>query len=513
MKSLTIACAAAALSILVSGVGEAQTPAPGAGATPTVREACAADVAKFCSDAQDPESRKKCMNAHKIELSEGCISARRAAAHPAQPGGGNEAPKNPVSTASAAVSGAPPAVVDGGLDSIPSRIAGHGFPSVFAPWNLVENPAPNAGTSATPLSPRGLDIANVALHDLFFAEWQKLGLKLANDQKYPVLTPEFTPASIQAALRDRAALLAANPNILILVSVHYNAATPNFLPPDSPYWRHDDVKSRFNANNREYGSYRLNFLNPDFQNKVAALCAALVKTGVYDGCMFDGWHDDEDSAGRVALIRKTREAIGEKALIIGNVNQRLPTRSAPYLNGMYMEGFGGPNFFPDWHTAAANLLWGESHLRKPSLTALEGWYLCPSQECHGDAAQIQRRGRADYPRMRMVTTLSLVFSNGYTVFSDPNPLPTPDHLHDWYPFWDKSLGRPARPIANLDHPDLSGAYTRAFEKGEVVFNPPSNHPVTVHFDQPHRSAATGTTGQSFTVASGDGDLFLNSASN
>jgi hypothetical protein len=508
MNSLKNACAALALTAMVFGVCEAQNSPPGSGAGPTVREACAADAARLCGDAKDPGSRKQCMNEHRNELSEGCIKARKAAhaVNQAVPqGDGNGASKAPAPSAASGTA----AVADGGLDWIRGRIVGHGFPSVFAPWNLAENLQQNANTPAAPLSATETETATAARHDLYFAEWQKLGLKLANNQKYAVLTPEFTPESIQTALRNRAALLAANPNILILVSVHYNAATPRFLPSDSPYWRHDDVKSRFNANNREYGSHRLDFSNPAFQNKVAALCAALVKTEVYDGCMFDGWHDDEDSEGRLALIQKTRAAIGEKALIVGNVNQRLPTRTAPYLNGMYLEGFGGPSFFPDWHMAAANLLWGESHLRKPAITALEGWYLCSSKDCPGDPAQIQERGRTDYARMRLVTTLSLVFSNGYVLFSDPNPLPTPDHLHDWYSFWDKSLGRPVGSLADLKRPDLSGAYTRLFEKGEVVFNPPGNRPVTVRFDQPRRSTATGVTGRSFTLAPGDGDLFLN----
>jgi hypothetical protein len=44
-------------------------------------------------------------------------------------------------------------------------------------------------------------------------------------------------------------------------------------------------------------------------------------------------------------------------------------------------------------------------------------------------------------------------------------------LHDWYPFWDKSLGRPVGAPGTLDRPDLPGAYMRQFEKGEAVFNP------------------------------------------
>jgi len=371
-------------------------------------------------------------------------------------------------------------------DSIAFKITNRDFPSIFAAWN-----AGSEGLPPGPLNPSAL--STVARHDLYWADFSRFGLRVAGNQQYlmEATSFEFTPESIRAALRRRAEVLAANPHTVILVNVHYNAANPkDFLPPESPIWLRND---QFDARNKEYGSHRLDFSNPAFQDKVAALCGALITTGVFDGCMLDGWHDDDNTAARISLIQKIRATIGEKALLVGNVNQRLPTQTANYLNGMYMEGFGA-KFFPDWHLAAQNLLWGESHLRKPGITAFEGWWSA---------------GRDQYPLMREVTTLALVFSNGYVVFSDPNELPTPDHLHDWYPIWDKSLGKPTAPLATLNRPDLNGAYTRAFEKGEVVYKPPSNREVTVRFDKPHLSAATGTTSMSFIVAPGDGNMFLN----
>jgi len=46
--------------------------------------------------------------------------------------------------------------------------------------------------------------------------------------------------------------------------------------------------------------------------------------------------------------------------------------------------------------------------------------------------------------MRAVTTLTLTHGNGCCLFSDPNPLPTRDHLHNWHAFWNKSLGNRLR---------------------------------------------------------------------
>jgi hypothetical protein len=106
--------------------------------------------------------------------------------------------------------------------------------------------------------------------------------------------------------------------------------------------------------------------------------------------------------------------------------------------------------------------------------------------------------------MRATTTLVLTHSDGYALFADPDGLPTPDHLHDWYPFWNKSLGGPAGPgIQRTD-----GASQREFEYGTVVYNPIDNAPVRVTFNAPRRSAATGQIGTSFLLEPLDGDLYL-----
>lgn len=399
------------------------------------------------------------------------------------------------------------AVSDRGSEPVADRIADRDFPSIFAPWNFGPNAQAKASDPANASSAKETRIATIAHHDLYWNEWASLGLKVPDDQPYVILSPQFTPESIEVALKNRASMRALNPHLLLLANVHYfsvNGAS-KWAPPQ--YWIGGNK-------NNEYKSQKLDFTNPEFQDKIAAFAAALVKSGVFDGIMLDLWNaqwDDKQNAGnelaaRLPLIQKMRAAVGEKGLIIVNVNGRLPMplTTAPYINGLYMEGLGG-NFFPDWRTAAANMSWAQTHLHQPVITALEGWYQCG--DCQGDPNAIQQQGRADLALMRNITTLSLVFSNGYVLFSDPNPLPTPDHLHEWYPFWDKSLGKAVGPLATLNRPDLSGAYTRQFEKGEAVFNP-SNRPVDVNFQEVRRSAATNATGRSFTVAAGDGDLFL-----
>jgi hypothetical protein len=106
--------------------------------------------------------------------------------------------------------------------------------------------------------------------------------------------------------------------------------------------------------------------------------------------------------------------------------------------------------------------------------------------------------------MRATTTLALTHSDGYCLFSDPNPLPSPDHRHDWYPFWGKNLGKPVGECITRD----DGMVVREFENGTVVYNPMGNKPVEVIFDENRKSAATGALSTRYKLGCPDGDIYL-----
>ena len=106
--------------------------------------------------------------------------------------------------------------------------------------------------------------------------------------------------------------------------------------------------------------------------------------------------------------------------------------------------------------------------------------------------------------MRATTTLALTHSDGYCLFSDPNPLPSPDHRHNWYPFWDSGLGKPVGEGATREN----GTVIREFENGTVVYNPMGNKPVEVVFDEIRRSASTSALSARHKLACPDGDIYL-----
>ena len=142
-----------------------------------------------------------------------------------------------------------------------------------------------------------------------------------------------------------------------------------------------------------------------------------------------------------------------------------------------------------WQKIAGTLKWAEENLRRPLVNCVETWY---------------HRSRQDLDLMRAVTTLTLTHSNGYCLFSDPNPLPGPDHLHDWYSFWEKNLGKPISGGVNR----VDGTVGREFENGTVVYNPMGNKTVTVVFAELRTSVASGKSSKRHQLSSPDGDIFL-----
>jgi hypothetical protein len=369
-----------------------------------------------------------------------------------------------------------PSVLFAQTDTIPAeqplveRIQGRDFPSVFQAWSPAQHVQDDS------------PLHTVARHDLVFhgptffgLQWNRSPTGLAN---------AFTVDSIERAKAFRQALLTLNPNLVLIAEIRYRDARKDYLPEGHEWWLRDQAGNIVPGWD-EGGFLCLDFHNPAFRHQVAKQAKAAVESGVVDGVMLDWWADD---ASRLALIQEVRGAIGDKAIILANANDRQTPQTAPYINGYFMECTESKTA-RDWERIAATLAWAEDHLREPRVNCLETWY---------------HNSRDDLNLMRATTTLALTHSDGYCLFSDPNPLPTPDHLHNWYPFWDTSLGEPvAKGRKNGD-----GTWSRDFENGKAVYNPMGSRPVSITFSQNHRSASTGKTSHIHELGSPDGDIFL-----
>lgn len=353
-------------------------------------------------------------------------------------------------------------------ESIRDRVSDRTFPSIFQAWNAAEIPGEEKWTSA-------------ARHDIVFhaPDFFELGW----DKRFPGLATSFSPESIAAAQSIRRRLIERNPNIVLLAELRYRDAHRSHLPDGHPWWMTKNGKPIVGW--EEGGYFLIDYTQPALRDQIAKQAKALINTGVVDGIMLDWWDDDDD---RISLLQNIRKAIGNDALILVNANDRKVPRSAKLINGLFMECYktASPD---DWKRTTETLVWAEANVRQPRINCLETWY---------------QNSRRDVALMRATTTLALTMSDGYCLFSDPNPLPTPDHLHDWYPFWDCELGKPLEKGRSM----RDGSFQRRFTNGLVVHNPPGNRQVDIVFDRLSKAVSTGALNKRFTVSPGDGDIFL-----
>jgi hypothetical protein len=123
-----------------------------------------------------------------------------------------------------------------------------------------------------------------------------------------------------------------------------------------------------------------------------------------------------------------------------------------------------------------------------------------------DTRVAERNSKENRQWMRMITTLSLTHSDGYVLFGDDNAIPSPDHLHNWYDFWDTNLGQPLQEKA-VQYGDVVGLFTREFETGWAIYNR-SDAMQTVLFDIPVMGVNSGKRQLSHEIPAFDGEIFL-----
>ena len=408
--------------------------------------------------------------------------------------------------------------------SISDRIENREYPSVFSAWaNIINLPS---------LSWR----ERMAYHDL---RWSGLLFDL---QWLP--TPEGlkTFLHVESAKEQRDDMLSLNPNMLSIVALNYQAANPGEYPDDWPYWVRDESGKIILVEG--YETLLIDFTYPEYQDYLVRQAVEFAKCGLFDGILFDWWRDEwnyrkdaryyasDVHEAAITLLRRIREgvdAIRDDFLIIVNSNDTKVPRSAPYVNGIFMETIS-PYPYEKVVKIESTLLWAEQNLRSPQINCLEGWAI--------------KSEPLDSPRnqqwMRLFTTMGLTHSDGYVNFV-AGLLETHthlyeiweghseahaegighDHIHDhyWYPFYDAPLGRPMGGDETkgvlYETPKgvpIEGLFIREFTNGWAVYNR-SGREQQIELLEEVSGVASGVEDQRVHVLPDlDGEIYLKSES-
>ena len=165
--------------------------------------------------------------------------------------------------------------------------------------------------------------------------------------------------------------------------------------------------------------------------------------------------NEAEQRARDSILQRIRAAVRSDFLIIGNGNRRKFPRTAPYINGTFMEtGRDSGYTHGGLVEIESTLFWAEENLREPQINCLEGWGVFTESP--------------DSPRnrrwMRVFTTMSLTHSDGYVMYNIGD-----GHDHYWYDFWDANLGKPIGPKTQ-QYQNVEGLFIREFTNGWAVYN-------------------------------------------
>ena len=389
------------------------------------------------------------------------------------------------------------------------RLDNRSFPSIFQAWNGITN------------LPHLSRADRWAYHDLAWGRnFFDLGIQYTN-QGYVVA------GSAERFQARREAMLTKNPNMIFLAGIAYRDAVPDVhYPEDFPYWIRDEngnlVPSWHHIDGRKV--FLVDFTKPEFQDIIVQKAVAIAECGLYDGIVFDWWHEsivslsdwndwskqystvEKELEARLSIVRRIREQVRDDFLIIGNTNRRKIPVTGPYLNGGYMEtnrDYDGGYTHEGLAEIENSLLWLEENLREPQVNCLEGWGVGHEPP---DSPTNKRW-------MRLFTTLSLTHSDGYVMYNLGGvQFGVGDHEHIWHDFWDADLGKPIDPKAQPYH-HVDGLFLREFTNGWAVYNR-SGTVQTINLSSsatPVSDRGNNAASQTHTLPDLDGEIYLKTA--
>ena len=417
-----------------------------------------------------------------------------------------------------------------------------GFPRVCQAWNGIQN------------RPNLTELERIAHHDLWFTADLGLVWEISEDQPYRGLSTTLTDINgdptLTAAKEKKAALLRLNPHIKTILSVLYREAAfvgaeegldpweHGHFPPNSPYWIRDadgapvpgwgeDADKDGVLEVEEILSSVTDFRRPEVIELIGQKALALAESGIVDGIFLDWWNEHEQTASsyidkstyymtaeeeieaRLAILRRIRELVGDDFLVLVNPNQRTAPRSAPYVNGIFMEVWK-PDYSKGYpvdqlRTVEDTLSWASENLQEPRINCLNGWRVV--YDYGNEAAQVTERDSAENRQwMRVFPTLPLTHSDGHVIFGDDNHEPTWDHYHNWYDFWDADLGQPVSDKRQLLD-GVEGLFIREFTNGYAVYNR-SGVSQTIALPHDVKAVSTGLVANTHQLGDLDGEIYL-----
>ena len=403
---------------------------------------------------------------------------------------------------------------------VEERIKGRSLPSAVQAWDHL------VGTTDDNTIP------NIVLHDLYFSASHSLDFwvwwHLSDAEPTYGLSTVLSRWQIDEAKEAHQRVMDMNPNIILLFEIRiHNHLSLEAFPPDSEHWLKNAGGNVLERPEIPWDEYYIDLFNPNTQALLIDRIVAVANCGLFDGIFLDGFFRQGAGANRwdkveryadtkteadmievhARILEGVRERVPEDFLILVNANRTKIPRYVEYVNGIFMEtghDSNGSYTREGIMEIEDTLHWAETHLRSPRINCLEGEGIGTEPP---DSPNSLRW-------MRLFTTMSLTFSNGYVLYTDGSRFvdpQAPHHGHIWYDFWDADLGHPIGEKAQR-YQNREGLFIREFTNGWAVYNR-SGTEQQIEFSEAVSGVASGIEEKrSHTLRDLDGEIYLKSAS-
>ena len=357
------------------------------------------------------------------------------------------------------------------LPPVTERIQNRTFPSLaFDFHSLIYNTKPVRSLNQWDDPDNYYDVATK--HDMHYYT-HRLGLRWALSPTEPLEVLSTRLAGNIEEVLEKYKKYDKNPNMLFIPAIAVHGYQDDELPPDTDFLLRDADGQIVIDDYRPWDIWIPDILNPKFQQLIIDRVVAIADCGFFDGVLFDSWGDthlffqslhntataEEVIEAHITILKGIRERVRDDFLILINRNRRKSPRYAEWINGIYMEthrdrqdGYS----YERLREMEEAVSWNEKHLREPRINVLPG---------EGVDQPIDSPDNLRW--MRVITTLSLTHSDGYSMFVTPDPGGIM-----WHDFYDADLGRPvggAETKGQL-YENRSGLFIREFTNGWAVYN-------------------------------------------
>ena len=400
--------------------------------------------------------------------------------------------------------------------SIVERIVNRSYPSVFTTWQWgLENDPQSPNESHWSYQKRSVSRRDLFVQGSFRAQVY-----------FQYLTPEGSKLVFRGSgeeyvddvVDQRNQIQSLNPDFLFLASFQYYGAHPSdYYPEDWKYWLRDEEGNRIP--DEGYGEMLIDYTLPGAEEHFVHMAVSVKACGIFDGIFMDLWGEEEGEElpsaegtahlyhgnrveALVSLVKRIREAVGDNFLIIVNTRTEKIPRSAPYINGAFIETWD--KAYPRERLIEIEhaLLWYEDNFRYPQINSLE---VAKSPSEPWDSPDNHRLARA-------TTTLMLTHSNGSISITGKQQNPGARY---WYPFFDAplggTLGGDETKGVLYETPkgeEIEGLFIREFTNGYAVYNR-SGKERKVYLPEKVSGWASGVKGKHWhTIPDLDGEIFL-----